>query len=649
MMSLDAGGRSVPALLFAADSDPAFNARLAAVGQRLGARVECFDSVDVLATRMAEGTPHVVVIGEASIDDARVHGPHQTVVTVGALDAFAPIDGLRPWMRTNRVISRQLDVETLAAEIAIAIAAAGGIVRETASGAREQLGLVQLEYAIALPARGEQVDQASIAYARTGGTEPLQSLAHRIVGTAGTYGFEDVSRRAAALEAAASEGTSEPWILECARRLSDSMRAASPVRAPSVRIAEAVWPRSVLLLSENGAFKRSRRADLAARAVPDVFVSALGDVGPKALRGAPDAVICEPGDATLSEADLRRALGRLVPASTPIAFVGSPVLLASDRAITVPERTSTEDVLRALRELALPTDVGANVAVLDPDPEAQTGLTRVFEAFGIDASAVDSARTLRELIACRRPGVIVIDVDRPGPSGLAACRALHNDPPSSDIPIVLASRYMTPTSLVAAKACGAADCLHTPFDEESTRRILDWLRAGELERRVANGDSLVEPTRVRELIDRSARAAARRSGVDARLDGVLLLEIDELVRRDEQGVLEAARRDEAVGCVIRRVFRSVDAVASWEPGRFAVFMSEGLDRELLPSIASWIEARLKMARVLGETVSSATITGIARAIGSGDEDGRLMPRLSEALRERAASGLAGLASLDERS
>jgi CheY-like chemotaxis protein len=81
----------------------------------------------------------------------------------------------------------------------------------------------------------------------------------------------------------------------------------------------------------------------------------------------------------------------------------------------------------------------ATIAAADDDPSVQTVVKRVLGRAGHKVTMSDDGAALVEKVRAEHPDVVVTDNEMPVMTGLEALDALHNDPDTEDIPVVLAT------------------------------------------------------------------------------------------------------------------------------------------------------------------------------------------------------------------
>ncbi len=115
--------------------------------------------------------------------------------------------------------------------------------------------------------------------------------------------------------------------------------------------------------------------------------------------------------------------------------------------------------------------------LVDDDPGLRALVRTTCEVFDFEVDEADSASGAVERMALRKPDVLVLDVSMPGMTGLELCRALKDDPATSDVAIVLLSGSEAGTQAEADKA-GADALLRKPFSPLELLSVVERLAGG---------------------------------------------------------------------------------------------------------------------------------------------------------------------------
>lgn len=343
--------------------------------------------------------------------------------------------------------------------------------------------------------------------------EALRRELHRVHGTAGSYGFLEVSRLAGALELLAIRWTGDATfdrdrrgavIRQFARALEAAFATAPGGRVAAQRLLLVELPEGVNvgLIAEavhRGYFVEQCTADEATKQIelapPRMVISRAG-----ALRSVPD------GLPTI----LLRAEGVV---TEPLA--GRVRLLA--------ERTDAREVLDVAESLAtLAGSAGSTLLVVDDDPVVLTLVRHLCEREGMFVETRTDAMELEARLDDWRPALVLMDIGLPGRSGTETTRVLRQDPRFADLPVILFSGTNDAATREAAFQSGADDFMSKPVvpDELFRRisRLLELHRQRQLGQGVHPATSLPLPVRtLRSLDERLAALTPRDAGVSIAL------------------------------------------------------------------------------------------------------------------------------------
>jgi DNA-binding NarL/FixJ family response regulator len=174
----------------------------------------------------------------------------------------------------------------------------------------------------------------------------------------------------------------------------------------------------------------------------------------------------------------------------------------------------------------------------DDHAVVREGIRRVLsespvEVIGEGATGTEVLQLVRRL----KPDVVLLDIRMPGMDGLTALREIKRETP--DTPVIMLTAYDEPAWLVQAIAHGAAGYLLKSMPKEDLAAAIVA---------VVNGDSLVNPARLTEVIRRLASETAEppspltgeASNLTARETEVLALMTEGLTNQQIAEVLSVA-------------------------------------------------------------------------------------------------------------
>ena len=146
----------------------------------------------------------------------------------------------------------------------------------------------------------------------------------------------------------------------------------------------------------------------------------------------------------------------------------------------------------------------AHLLIVEDDPEIRQLVTDLMRREGFEVDAAEDARAMDDVLARRRPDLIVLDLMLPGEDGLSICRRLRAH---SNLPILMLTAKSDEVERVVGLEMGADDYLVKPFGpRELLARVRALLRRGGStsaamrERRFSFGAFVIDLD-ARELVD----------------------------------------------------------------------------------------------------------------------------------------------------
>ena len=152
----------------------------------------------------------------------------------------------------------------------------------------------------------------------------------------------------------------------------------------------------------------------------------------------------------------------------------------------------------------------ATVMVVDDTPANLDLLDRMLRAAGYRVLAFPRGRLALEAAAETPPDLIVLDVLMPDMDGFEVCRRLKANPRLASVPVLFISALGDTSDKLRAFACGGADYITKPFQEEEVlapagAHLESAARPRRLRAQNENLQRLVAE-RTRELVEERARA-----------------------------------------------------------------------------------------------------------------------------------------------
>jgi len=482
-----------------------------------------------------------------------------------------------------------------------AIAAPGAGAVE--GGLAERLAALRKNYEALLGDKVDAVAQALAGVRDRGLLDELKrahQLAHRLHGTAGSYGFGPIGSAAGRLELAIVDQLRDPtsdrrWtaistaLAELELEVRPFRRAPAPAElvVPTPRRSAVTGPElprvaSTLLLVTADQALRLQAAQAATQALTTVVMAADA-------AGALLQTRTQPIDAALLDVDpaqpmatielarrLRRLPGRL---SLPLAFLSREGSLQARVAAThagaslfLTKPVSDQELTSAVRQLCnREARERVRVLLVDDDPHFLEVLRTVLQAEQIDVHTLDDARRVVEVLDHISPDLLLVDLMMPGISGCDICRVVRTSPAWQMLPVVVITADVSPEQRIAAFEAGADDYLPKPVvTQELLARLRLRLEHARLVRERSSRDPLTGVLSRRAFVE---AFAARLADAQRRADSLALglIDLDYFKRiNDRHGHMAGDRVLAAVGRALDSRLRDADVRGRWGGEEFIV-------------------------------------------------------------------------------
>ena len=161
---------------------------------------------------------------------------------------------------------------------------------------------------------------------------------------------------------------------------------------------------------------------------------------------------------------------------------------------------------------------GRTILIVDDEPNILSSLSRALELESYRPQRAGSGSAALELVAKRRPDLVLLDVAMPGLDGLEVLSRLKQE--HADLPVVMMSGHSTIETAVAATKLGAYDFVEKPLSSEKLLIIIknalaaERLRAENAElraRAASDGQMIGDSGPMREILE-TIRKTAPTSG-----------------------------------------------------------------------------------------------------------------------------------------
>jgi diguanylate cyclase (GGDEF)-like protein len=518
-----------------------------------------------------------------------------------------------------------------------------------------ELAALNAEYGKQLRERLALLSTA-VEQARAGsraGLDAAYQSAHKLHGSAGSFGFSAVGVAAGRLEALlkpAREGAGDWAAIESALRellaagpgqqaaapgggsasvnpaAPGAVAASAPAVGPVTVSSPLSVPGAVLVVDEDGAWldeveKMGREQVVrvvAAQSVDDAVERARGQWLDGALLhvhlGGPEGGF----------AAAARLRGEEPLHTLPLAFFGAEGDFAhrvaaahAGGAVYLPRPFTAQEFTRAVERLvSARRPERARVLVLNDDAQALSALSQTVAGRQLEVTGLEDPFLLVEALAEHRPDLLLLDLDMPGPSGFDLCRIVRAMPEWQELPILFLTSHLGRELRVAAFEAGADDYLTKPvLREELVARVHSRLERARLSRERSERDALTGLLLRRPFLE-SVHARLAEAERHLRPLAMCFLDVDHFKRvNDTYGHLAGDHVLARLGRLLATRFRREDVRGRWGGEEFVVALTgETAEsaREILARTADEL-SRVAFEGERGERFHVTFSAGIAEA------------------------------------
>lgn len=140
------------------------------------------------------------------------------------------------------------------------------------------------------------------------------------------------------------------------------------------------------------------------------------------------------------------------------------------------------------------------ILVVEDDPDMASFLVRLLKRQGLEADIASDGYAALATIAASPPGLVLLDVQMPGPDGFEICRRLKSSEATALLPVVLVTALEDQDSRVRGIEAGADDFLSKPVRREELIARVNTLRRLHDTRKELEGRRLAAEVQEKEAI-----------------------------------------------------------------------------------------------------------------------------------------------------
>lgn len=592
------------------DDDESLRHLLIASLRDRGCLVRGVGTIAEARVSLAEGLPQVLVVDGllpdgtgaellAELPDGRDR-PKVIYISAELFDA-ATVHELRQSLGTSVVLPKPIDTVELSLHV-LGLVGAHTQANATPPPAQSQLDRLNglcLAYQERLV---EQLDVLAIGVRATadGSADqgPTLHLAHKLHGTAGSFGFGEVSRMAGEVEATllstrSSDGPSLRLV-----RLAEHIEAhrlqllEQPAQARIVPPADVDEDQdAVLLVLDDPPLSLELAATGQDQGLAVICARTEAEAISLALDRPPQLVVVSsqlgPGDdafrlirrlrALPSGSSLRVALVtgddettvRLMAARSPVELLHSGPLTPAL-------------FVELTRHLEQRRPRPPRILVIDDDIDFCQRISLALEGCDAEVVQVNDPTECMGALDQHEPDLVLLDLIMPVLSGLDLCRLIRASARWCELPVVVTTAWTEPEVRTLAYRSGADDYLPKPLvDEELSARVVRRAQRARQEREARERDGLTDLLLRAPFLDRTQQllAAGRRAGTPV---SIAMIDLDAFKAvNDLHGHLVGDRVLAVVGGVLAQAVRAEDLCARWGGEEFALALVGATEEEAL--------------------------------------------------------------------
>lgn len=475
--------------------------------------------------------------------------------------------------------------------------------------------------------------------------------AHKLAGSAGTFGFPRASIIAREIENKLAGGPLGPpdavGLSEQVLALRADLEGVRPASEPRQELSpESIM---VLIVEDDPEFAERLVMEAEGRGIRTVHRSSISTARSGLGTSTPAAALIRIRRGVSPETlDFITELEARVPPVATVVLADNDSFLDRVEVVRRGARRFVEapappvTVIDALVDIVAQAEgQRATVLAVDDDAHILAALRAILEPRSISITTLDDPFRFWEVLEEVNPDLLILDIDMPHVSGLELCRVVRSEPRWSGIPVLFLTARTDTASIRRAFASGADDYLGKPIvGSELIMRINNRLDRVRLNRELADTDALTGIANRRKssaLVERFVKLARRKGDPFS----VAVLDLDHF--KSINDTFGHAAGDDVLRCaaqLLSRSLRAEDVIGRWGGEEFTIGLygtnkSDGAKR--LSAILASLAAH-EFAAADGSTFHITCSGGVAQLDVDGPDLDSLHRVADSALYEAKAAG-----------
>ena len=121
--------------------------------------------------------------------------------------------------------------------------------------------------------------------------------------------------------------------------------------------------------------------------------------------------------------------------------------------------------------------IAKNILIIEDDPSFSRAINHIIGKEGYNVDTASNGMTGLRMAKENPPDLLILDIMLPGIDGFEICSQLRNNPPTSNLPIIMLSAKGQETDKETGLKVGANEYLTKPINRELLLETIDKLLA----------------------------------------------------------------------------------------------------------------------------------------------------------------------------
>jgi diguanylate cyclase (GGDEF)-like protein len=434
------------------------------------------------------------------------------------------------------------------------------------------------------------VEQAVAELLQSTLTEELRQQAlkeaHILVGSLGSFGFDEASRLSREIEQILEEKqkllpAQMKYLSQLVVALRQEVGQAPAILQPQAPESTNVEQQARLLIVDGDAVLAEQLiAEATIRGMLAEVATDLFQARQAIAKALPDVVLLDLCFKESAENGFR-LLAELTTKEPPVSvLVFTSTESFADRVKVArlggrgffQKPVSIEQVMDAIASVVQQSSQpSAKLMIVDDDPQVLDFLRSLLEPWGFKLTLLDEPQQFWSTLEQSNPDLLILDVEMPELSGIDLCQVVRNDSRWNDLPVLFLSAHTDRETVQRVFTSGADDYINKPIvGPELIARVLNRLERTQILHKLAEIDELTGLTNRRKSVQQFSQLLHLAERQTQPLC-FAILDLDHFKQINDQYGHDAGDQVlRKLGELLKQSFRSEDVVARWGGEEFVV-------------------------------------------------------------------------------